>query len=368
MPSAYHSGNYRVAWFITAHGYGHAARSCAVMNALTDQLEDVHFDVFTTIPRWFFADSLQGSYTYHRQPTDVGLVQITPFEEDLPATVESLGGFFPVSATLRNKLAERLKRLDCKWVVSDISPLGIEVAHTAGLPSILVENFTWDWIYAGYGNEHLDIEKYIAYLSQVYASVDVHIQTEPICVPKRVDLVAPPACRKPRSSPTQVRAALDIPHDSKLCIVTLGGVPYKFRFSDVSAHQGGGFVVVPGGADRMVRDGRLILLPTHSEFYHPDLIFAADAVIGKAGYSTLAEVYRAGVPFGYITRRGYRESAVLEAYVEKHIPCLRISEEGVDAGRVFTLTSKLLLLPRRDSHTENGADQIAQFLCASLYG
>ena len=127
-------------------------------------------------------------------------------------------------------------------------------------------------------------------------------------------------------------------------------------------------MVVPGGADRMVTDGRLILLPTHSEFYHPDLIFAADAVIGKAGYSTLAEVYRAGVPFGYITRRGYRESAVLEAYVEKHIPCLRISEEGVDAGRVFTLTSKLLLLPRRDSHTENGADQIAQFLCTSLYG
>ena len=30
----------------------------------------------------------------------------------------------------------------------DISPLGLMVAERAGLPSVLVENFTWDWLYA----------------------------------------------------------------------------------------------------------------------------------------------------------------------------------------------------------------------------
>lgn len=366
MPLTHHSGDYRIAWFVTAHGYGHAARSCAVMNALSEQLKDVHFNVFTTIPDWFFSNSLQGSYTYYRQTTDVGLVQITPFEVDLTATIESLRGFFPVSDTLSKELAEKLKVLDCRLVVSDISPLGIEVAHKAGLPSVLVENFTWDWIYAAYLDHRPRLKQYIDYLSQVYESVGVHIQTDPICAPKRVDLTASPACRKPRTNAAQVRKALNIPTDSQLTVVTLGGIPYKFRFSDVSPDKGDIFVLVPGGADSMVRDGGLILLPTHSDFYHPDLIYAADAVIGKAGYSTLAEVYCSGVPFGYIKRRGYRESAVLEAYVEQHIPCLQIAKEDLEADRIFVLMSKLLQLPRRDRRVENGADQIARFLCESI--
>ncbi len=366
MPITHHNSDHRFAWFVTAHGYGHAARSCAVMNALFARLRDVHCEVFTTIPEWFFADSLQGSYKYHPQTTDVGLVQTTPFEIDLSATMAALRAFFPVSDALSKKLAERLKSLECQLVVSDISPLGIEVARKAGLPCVLVENFTWDWIYADYRNEHSELEEYIAYLARVYASADAHIQTDPICAPQRVDLAALPACRKPRTNAIRMREALDIPHDSRLTVVTLGGIPYRFRFSDVPSEPGDLFVVVPGGAESIERHHGLILLPTHSQFYHPDLMYAADAVIGKAGYSTLAEVYCAGVPFGYVKRRDYRESAVLEAYAEEHIPCMQIGEDELASERLFGILPSLLQLPRREPRAENGADQIARFLCESI--
>ena len=48
----------------------------------------------------------------------------------------------------------------------------------------------------------------------------------------------------------------------------------------------------------MVREKNVILLPANTDLYHPDLVHAADAVVAKLGYSTVAETYSAGVPLG----------------------------------------------------------------------
>ena len=67
-------------------------------------------------------------------------------------------------------------------------------------------------------------------------------------------------------------------------------------------------------------EGHVTCLPHQSDYYHPDLIRAADVVVGKAGYSTLAEVYHAGTPFGCVGRSGFRETDILEAFMAAHMP------------------------------------------------
>ena len=69
--------------------------------------------------------------------------------------------------------------------------------------------------------------------------------------------------------------------------------------------------VLGGGGGRRGRAGNVWLLPHRSGFFHPDLVQAADAVVGKIGYSTLAETCRARIPYGFVPRAGFRESAVL---------------------------------------------------------
>ncbi len=68
--------------------------------------------------------------------------------------------------------------------------------------------------------------------------------------------------------------------------------------------------VVPGASFEQLGNGEkhqnIIFLPQNSAFYHPDLVNASDAVIGKVGYSTLAEVFHAGVPYGFITRSEFQ--------------------------------------------------------------
>ena len=86
-------------------------------------------------------------------------------------------------------------------------------------------------------------------------------------------------------------------------------------------------IILLGGVDEISRDGAIIRLPHHSGIYHPDLVYASDALVGKLGYSTLAEVYAANVRFGYIPRRRFRESPPLAKFVEREMAGMSIDDE-----------------------------------------
>ena len=66
------AGARRLAYFVSPHGFGHAARACAVMQAVRTAWPDVVFEVFTLVPEWFFAESLGSGFRHHLLRTDVG--------------------------------------------------------------------------------------------------------------------------------------------------------------------------------------------------------------------------------------------------------------------------------------------------------
>ena len=53
----------RIAYFISPHGFGHAARAAAVMQAISDTDAAVGFEIFTTVPSWFFQARCDPSVT-----------------------------------------------------------------------------------------------------------------------------------------------------------------------------------------------------------------------------------------------------------------------------------------------------------------
>jgi len=352
----------RIAYFISPHGFGHAARASAVMSATHETDPTIHFEIFTTIPRWFFEESLEGPYTYHCVETDVGLVQETPLYADLEKTVDRLSRFIPFKKSQISGLAEEIDRLRCGLVVCDIAPMGIAVAREAGVPSVLVENFTWDWVYQEYTVRHLSLKRHADYLGRLFDDADYHIRAQPFCSVGAADLTVLPVSRKARRPKEEVRQRLQIPIDARMALITMGGVPEDYGPLKRLMLPENLYLVIPGGGDVVETRDHLIAMPHHSEFFHPDLINAADAVVGKVGYSTLAEVYHGGVPFGYIKRAHFRESEVLAAYIERYMTGIAIEEETFRKGGWMSNVYRLLEMPRIQRKGPNGATQIAEFV------
>jgi hypothetical protein len=355
-----------IAYFISPHGLGHAARAAAVMAAVHRLAPAVHFHIFTTVPQWFFDDCLTGSFTRQPLNTDVGLVQASPLEENLPATIKALDAFYPLDEQRLGAAAAKIKQLGCRLVACDIAPMGIAAARRAGLPSVLVENFTWDWIYAGYPEYAHRFAAHIDYLQKLFSEATYHIQATPVCAPGDAHLTVAPVSRPPRLSVDHTRRQIGVPGDRKLVVFTLGGMAASAGRLNLDTLPGDIFLVVPGGDDRAERAGFTLRLPLRSGVYHPDLVRAADAVIGKAGYSTIAEVYQADVPFGCVSRAGFREAPVLEAFAGQALRSLIVPAPALGDGSWTRLLPALAALPPTGANRDNGADEIAGFFLAQL--
>ncbi len=352
-----------IAYFVSPHGYGHAARASAVINAIAARRPALHFDIFSLTPEWFFAESLTAPFTYHPLLTDIGLVQTNSMQENLPGTIERLNEFLPFGPARLRQLATQLGPR-CRLVLCDIAPLGIAVAQELGAPAALIENFTWDWIYEGYPGFAAELQPHVGYLRRLFSAATYHIQTEPVCLPQPAHLAVPPVSRQIREDAATVRRKLNLSPGSKMVLLTMGGNRWDFSALDrLSRFKNIHFVIA--GADGVPANApaNLICLPRHgSGFFHPDLINAADAVIGKVGYSTLAEAYQAGIPFGYMARSQFRESPYLTAYIEANLPALEFTEAEFTGSSWLDKVPALVNLPKIKRQPTNGAAKIARFI------
>ena len=357
-----------LAFFISPHGFGHAARACAVMAALLQRQPALRFEIYTQTPRWFFDDSLTGPFTYHSLLADVGLAQVSPLVEDLPETIRRLDEFAPFRPALVAGLAAQLRGQRCALVLCDISPLGIAAARAAGLPSVLIENFTWDWIYEGYAAEAPALQPHIDYLREIFASADHHLQAAPVCAPHPAAYVVSPISRRPRTPRQRIREQLGLPPQATAVLVSMGGIQSRYHFLDRLADHGDIFFVVLGGSEAGERRGNVVLLPHHTPFFYPDLLNACDVVVGKVGYSTVAEAYHAGLPYGCVTRARFRESEVLAQFVCDQMRGLEIHPAHFENGDWLARLPGLLALPRLERKEPNGAEQVAELVADLLAG
>ncbi len=368
----------KVACCITSHGYGHAARAVSIMEALGSRVK-LQLDIITTVPVWFFEESLSVPFEYHGCEIDMGIVQSSSLQEDLAATLEKLATFYPVREEWLETVVSCLK--GCRLVLCDVAPLGILAAKAAGIPAVLIENFTWDWIYKQYAAKEKEFGYFSDYLKGIYSQVDYRIQTEPICNRLPGAVTISPASRKTKNSPEQLRSQLKT-QGRKIVLLTMGGIGWHSRGLEALTRLSEYVFIITGGAPEITFQENLRLIPQNSGFYHPDLVAASDAVIGKVGYSTLAEIYHAEVPWGYISRPGFPESNYLSAFIKSQLRGIEIPIKDFTSGQWTGVLPALielnpkdkLVLPQSDrvlgynaercneSKKQNGADQAARFI------
>ena len=352
------------ACFISPHGFGHATRTIALLQALQKQVGPLQARLFTVAPQSLFAHA-GVSYRYNQLSTDVGLVQHDAFRTDTGETINRLAELLPFKESLVAHCVECCR--SSQLILCDISCLGIAVGQAASIPSILVENFTWDWIYrrmVGDSEENDGLRPYIEMFTEYYEKADYRIQTAPVCSPVPCACSCLPMSRKPVMERQLLRDRLAA-DGRKIVLISIGGIPLDFPFIERLRDYSKYLFILAGQHDDRLLCPNIRLLGPSSTLQHPDLINGSDLLICKSGYSTIAECLQTSTPICCIARDGFAESEVLAAYVTSEMNGAVISQTSFLNGD-WLADLPLLMSRGRGPAPANGADQAAAFIASLL--
>jgi L-arabinokinase len=269
---------------------------------------------------------------------DVGVVQADAVTVDRADTMARLHEFMADADAKIASEAAWLMAKDVKLVLADASFVPCAAAKLAGIPSAFVSNFTWDSILDSYkdaeGKDDKVVEKVsemcraAEYLLRMPGWIDVPAFPNPDSNPRVFDTTL--VVRRHRRSRSAVRSSLGLKEDDKVLLISFGGhFLAEPGWTDKNFLPEGwvGLICGPGARSQSNSGTRLVNVPMNAA-YVPDLAKASDVVLGKLGYGTCSEVIDAGVPFVYVSRKGFIEEEGL----------LRLMQEANPEGSVAEMS------------------------------
>ncbi|GFZ15519.1 arabinose kinase [Actinidia rufa] len=301
------------AYYVTGHGFGHATRVVEVVRNLILAGHDVH--VVTGAPDFVFTTEIQSPRLFLRKLVlDCGAVQADALTVDRLASLEKYSETAVVPrASILAAEVEWLNSIKPDLVVSDVVPVACRAAADAGIRSVCVTNFSWDFIYAEYvmaaGIHHRSIVWQIA---EDYSHCEFLIRLPGYCpMPAFRDVIdVPLVVRRLHKYRKEVRKDLGIGEDVKLVILNFGGQPGGWKFKEEYLPSGW-LCLVCGASDDQELPPNFVKLA--KDAYTPDLIAASD---WKIGYGTVSEALAYKLPFVFVRRDYFNEEPFLRNMLE----------------------------------------------------
>lgn len=139
-----------IAYYCTGHGLGHATRAIEVCKRLVERGHTVI--MVSGAPASFFLQQVPTArFAFRKATLDSGSKQRDPFTVDMQSSLEEYHRTCQVHReTLLSTEIDWLKANCIDLVVSDVVPIVCAASAMAGIPSVCVSNFSWDFIYAEY--------------------------------------------------------------------------------------------------------------------------------------------------------------------------------------------------------------------------
>jgi hypothetical protein len=259
-------------------------------------------------------------------------------------------------------------------VFSDAPPRGRAAAAAAGIPSVVVSNFTWDWIYEEY-REHLpEAPGLIATVRKAYRHaraawrLPMHGGFETFDTIVDVPFVA----RHARHDRAQTRRSLRLPAMTRrLALSSFGG----YGVGDLDLHSLDCFdtwdVVVTGNTPpaSLPRGVHFINETTIYDrgLRYEDLVHAADVVVTKPGYGIISECIANRTAMVYTSRGRFPEYEVLVREMPRYLRGAYIEQDCLRSGRWRAALDAAADAPAPPEHPDtDGARIVAEMIAARL--
>lgn len=358
--------NGSIAYYITAHGYGHGSRSCDIIRAINKLYPQVTVHIVSRLPEPFLSNRIGANTNNIRARSfDVGMVQIDSIRVDVDATLALVEQLF---AGRKERIAEEcafLREQNIGLVVVDIPAIPIEAAFQLGIPSIAIGNFSWDWIYSGFLPRDPRWQPVVDIFQDAYAKTDLLLRM-PFCdamntFPRIEDipLVASPG-KSRREKIVQITGCNPKAKWILLSFTTLDWSEEALaRVEEIESCEF--FTVRPLHWDR-----RNIHTLDRDQVTFPDVIASVDSVISKPGFGILSDCIVNRKPLIYAERSDFLEYPILESALRKYLKHVHIPAEDLYRGDLEASLKQIGDCPEPESRLAWGGDVIAAQRIAQL--
>lgn len=325
----------RIAFYITGHGFGHAARMKPVIDLLAAKGADLYVrgganaKFFANVP----ADHL------HQEHFDVGSVQADGLNVDPLATLMQYRAINDRRDAIIAQESTFLQDDAIDLVVGDITPLAFAAAKQAGVPGVATSHFTWDWIYEPYVEQYPAFAPLLAAIRADYASATRALRmpfAHDFSIFQQVEDV-PLVVRERTTTDSAIKAALDVKAGIKLGVLSMGGMDWgdtpdgQRVIERLRSMTDWIFVLPPDMANIATSSANFRCVPRGYNQFH-DLTAAADLIVAKAGGVTVSECIAYKTPLLYTFRNDFREDELLRPALDAYAHARCFSKEAFEAG------------------------------------
>ncbi len=311
-----------IAYYVSDYGYGHAARSIAVIRQLlADSPVPLHLVINCGKALGFLYESLQPFQGNHQLEfrtmcSDTGYVLQ---HDSIAADIEGLRKQYRQDMSLFAERVEQegefLLRIGAQLVISDISPIPIVAAARAGIESLGISNFTW---YTAY-QDMLEPQE-LNELRAAYAQMDHFIGLAGCAEPAwgcKDRIHTGFFCRQPDAAEVR-RIRHRLARDGRRIVFFALGMSIEveeLQALPIWDSENVSFIV---SSNMMVEREHIYRIPPdYSE--SQNYVAAADLVITKSGWGTIGEAVVLNKPLLLLNRsRFYEDRHTLDAIPVDH--------------------------------------------------
>jgi L-arabinokinase len=337
-----------IAAYVSGHGYGHSTRVGEVLRAVREREPGLPIAVVASAPEELFRAAVPGSFTFRSRECDVGVAQRGALVLDERETLERWRGFRARWGRLVAEEGSWLRSSGARLVLGDIPPLAFAAAEAAGLPSVGLANFSWDWIYRHLAAREPGLASAADEAADGYSGCDLLLR-----LPFAGDLGAfaviediPLVARRPRVGRGECRARLRL-GEGPVVLWSFGGIALAGFSPRVLEPLRELQFVVPDDGPMLPPNVRAVTRTILAEagLGYEDLVGAADVVVTKPGYGIVTDAIGARARLVYTDRGDFPEYPILVREMSRYLPCAYVSNEQLLAGRIGEAIASVLDAP-----------------------
>jgi hypothetical protein len=342
---------------ISSHGFGHIAQSAPVLNALKRRDPTLQVTVLCSAPYRFLRSHIEFDFEHWAVSTDLGVVNQGAMKVLVAETARAYVEFHADWDDKVTQLAHELTRRSVDLVFADVPYLPLAAAARAGIRSVALCSLNWADILRFYFAEGDPVRALTGTMLDAYASARVFLLPEPSMAMDDLPNTRHigPIARVGRDRRDELRRALGIRADTRMVLVSLGGIRTDLGMERWPRFRRIAWLVE---ADWNIRHPDAVAWdPTGFGFI--DVLASSDALVTKPGYGSFAEAACNATRVLYLPRTDWPEAQQMVDWLHTQVACAALPQERFFAGTFGAEMQRLLDMPRRRPARPSGIEAAA---------